>query len=341
MSNLINIVETAAGGSLWFLALPLLIAFAVTAVLGPVLIPWLHKLKFGQEILEIGPNWHKKKAGTPTMGGMMFIAGIVIAMLVVLLNGFNIRLLMMLVISVGFGVIGFIDDYVKVVKKRNLGLTAKQKFALQAILAIIYIVVLKETGNLETSIIVPFMKNTITMPWWLYIVFILFVVTGTVNAVNLTDGLDGLAASITSVVALFFVSAAVLVKDSISVYFSAALLGGCLGFLIFNKHPAKVFMGDTGSLFLGGSISVLAVGLKMPLILIIAGFVYLFETLSVIMQVTSYKLTKKRIFKMAPVHHHFEMCGWKEVKIVSAFTAVTLILCIVAFFAIMPAGMGI
>ncbi len=323
-------------GSVWLFVLPMLITFLITAVLGPVLIPWLRKLKFGQEILEIGPNWHKSKSGTPTMGGIMFITGILVTMIIALLNEFDIRLLMMVLISLGFGLIGFIDDYVKVVKKRNLGLTAKQKFALQAILAAIYIIVLKETGNLETEIIVPFLKNTITMPWWLYIVFILFVVTGTVNAVNLTDGLDGLAASITSVVALFFALASLWVTDKVSVYFSMALLGGCLGFLMFNRHPAKVFMGDTGSLFLGGSISVLAVGLKMPLILIIAGFVYLFETLSVIMQVTSYKLTKKRIFKMAPIHHHFEMCGWKEVKIVSVFTAVTLFLCIIAFLAIMP-----
>ncbi len=327
-----------SAGSLWLLLLPMLIAFLVTAVLGPVLIPWLAKLKFGQQILEIGPNWHKKKAGTPTMGGVMFIAGVVVAMAIALTNGFDIRLLMMLVIALGFGLIGFIDDYVKVVKKRNLGLTAKQKFALQAILAVIYVIVLKETGNLSAEIIIPFMQKSVAMPWWLYIVFILFVVTGTVNAVNLTDGLDGLAASITSVVALFFAAAAIVLSDTVSVYFSMALLGGCLAFLIFNKHPAKVFMGDTGSLFLGGSISVLAVGLKMPLILIIAGFVYLFETLSVIMQVTSYKLTKKRIFKMAPIHHHFEMCGWKEVRIVSVFTAVTLILCVIALFAILPAS---
>lgn len=339
MNNYIDLVMkmiNKSAGGLWLLLLPMVIAFLVTAVLGPVLIPWLAKLKFGQQILEIGPNWHKKKAGTPTMGGIMFIAGITVSMAVALMTGFDIRLMMMLVISLGFGLIGFIDDYVKVVKKRNLGLTAKQKFALQAILAVIYVFVLKETGNLSTEIIIPFMQKTVSMPWWLYIVFILFVVTGTVNAVNLTDGLDGLAASITSVVTAFFAAAAIVLADRVSVYFSMALLGGCLAFLLFNKHPAKVFMGDTGSLFLGGSISVLAVGLKMPLILIIAGFVYLFETLSVIMQVTSYKLTKKRIFKMAPIHHHFEMCGWKEVKIVSVFTLVTAILCVIALLAILP-----
>ncbi len=333
---LIQIEKTT--GSLWVFVLPMLIAFGVTAVLGPVLIPWLTKLKFGQQILEIGPNWHKKKAGTPTMGGIMFIIGIAVSVLVATFaKGVNIRLIMMLLISAGFGVIGFIDDYVKVVKKRNLGLTAKQKFALQAILAVIYIIVLKETGNLDTEIIIPFMEKAFTLPWWAYIVFILFVVTGTVNAVNLTDGLDGLATSITSVVALFFAVAGILAVDSVSAIFAMALLGGCLAFLIFNRHPAKVFMGDTGSLFLGGSISVIAIGLKMPLILIIAGFVYLFETLSVILQVASYKLTKKRIFKMAPIHHHFEMCGWKETKIVLVFTLVTVLLCIISTLAILPA----
>ncbi len=335
MGDFIQAAENTVG-NIWMCILPLLMAFAVCAVLGPVLIPWLRKLKFGQQILEIGPNWHKNKSGTPTMGGIMFIAGVTVAVAASLLADFDIKLAMMLVISLGFGLIGFIDDYVKVVKKRNLGLTAKQKFLLQAILAAIYIVVLKEMGCLDTAIAVPFLKNPIIMPWWIYIIFILFVVTGTVNAVNLTDGLDGLAASITCVVAAFFGIAGILVAEKGSVVFAAALLGGCLAFLMFNKHPAKVFMGDTGSLFLGGSISVLAVGLKMPLILIIAGFVYLFETLSVIIQVTCFKLTKKRVFKMAPIHHHFEMCGFKETGIVALFTGITVILCVVAVFAILP-----
>ncbi len=321
-------------GNIWFFLLPMVIAFLVTAILGPVIIPWLTKLKFGQEILEIGPNWHKNKAGTPTMGGMMFIAGVLVSVVACLFAGFDIRLLMMLVISLGFGLIGFIDDYVKVVKKRNLGLTAIQKFGLQAILSVIYILVLKETGSLNTEIIIPFAKMTVSLPWWLYIVFILFVVTGTVNAVNLTDGIDGLATSITVVVSAFFAFAAVYFTRVGESVFAMALLGGCLGFLLFNKHPAKVFMGDTGSLFLGGAISVMAVGMGMPLVLIICGFVYLFETLSVILQVASFKLTGKRIFKMSPIHHHFEMCGWKEKKIVRVFTLVTLVLCIISAFAI-------
>lgn len=335
LNTFLALIEETSG-NMWYFILPMVVAFFVTAVLGPVVIPWLTKLKFGQEILEIGPNWHKNKAGTPTMGGMMFIAGVVVTVVAALFAKFDIRLLMMLLIATGFGVIGFVDDYVKVVKKRNLGLTAKQKFLLQAILSIIYILVLKETGNLNTEIVIPFMSKTVEIPWILYIVFILFVVTGTVNAVNLTDGIDGLATSITVVVALFFAVAASLFKSSSESIFAMALLGGCLGFLMFNKHPAKVFMGDTGSLFLGGAISVVAVGLGMPLILIICGFVYLFETLSVIMQVTSFKLTGKRIFKMSPIHHHFEMCGWREVKIVSVFTLVTLVLCIISVFAILP-----
>lgn len=334
MLDTISKLIQETSGNLWYFVLPMLISFAVTAILGPVIIPWLTKLKFGQEILEIGPNWHKNKAGTPTMGGFMFIAGIFVSVGVALLAKFDLRLLMMLVISLGFGLIGFVDDYVKVVKKRNLGLTAKQKFALQAILSVIYILVLKETGNLSTEIIIPFMKTTVTLPWWLYIVFILFVVTGTVNAVNLTDGIDGLATSITVVVAMFFAVAAVMAQAAGEAIFAMALLGGCLGFLMFNKHPAKVFMGDTGSLFLGGAISVMAVGMGMPLILIICGFVYLFETLSVIIQVTVFKLTKKRVFKMSPIHHHFEMCGWKEKKIVRVFSLVTLVLCIISVWAI-------
>jgi len=312
--------------------IPLLIAFGVATALSPVLIPWLHKLKFGQQILEDGPVWHKNKQGTPTMGGILFIAGIIVAAVVGLLVKFDIHLLMMLVVSFGFGVIGFIDDYIKVVKKRNLGLTAWQKLILQAALSVCYVIVLNKTGDLSTEIVIPFTDFTVAMPWWLYIPFILFVVIGTVNSVNLTDGLDGLATSITVVVSLFFGIIGALLGNDATMFFASALTGGLLSFLIFNHHPAKVFMGDTGSLFLGGAISVMAVGLKMPLILVIAGFVYLFEALSVILQVASFQLTGKRIFKMSPVHHHFEMCGWKENKIVVTFTFVTLILCVISFF---------
>jgi len=318
-----------------YAVIPFVISFLVSVVVGPVVIPWLRELKFGQQILEEGPKWHEKKSGTPTMGGIIFIVGVVLASIVALLVEFNIRLLMMALIAAGFGAIGFIDDYVKVVKKQNQGLTAPQKFMLQIVLACIYIFVMYFTGNLNTEIILPFAGITWQMPWWLYIVFTLIVITGTVNAVNLTDGLDGLATSITVIVGLFFATAAFMVNSWAGSVFASAVAGGCAAFLIFNHYPAKVFMGDTGSLFLGGAITVIAVGLKMPLILVIAGFVYLFETLSVILQVASFKLTGKRIFKMSPIHHHFEMCGWSEVKIVTVFTLVTVALCVIAFFAIL------
>ncbi len=309
------------------------VAFLVAIVVAPVLIPYLRKLKFGQQILEEGPSWHKSKQGTPTMGGIIFILAIFVATVVYMLVSFNLHLFMMLMVSLGFGAIGFVDDYIKVVKKRNLGLTAIQKLVLQIILTVLYIVVLNRTGQLNTEIIIPFANKSIDLGWWLYIPFMLFVVVGTVNSVNLTDGLDGLATSITIVVALFFLVISNLIDNQATGIFSSAIVGGLIGFLIFNHYPAKVFMGDTGSLLLGGAVSVMAVGLKMPLILVIVGFVYLFEALSVILQVASFKLTGKRIFKMSPIHHHFEMCGWKENKIVLVFSAVTVILCVIGVFA--------
>lgn len=315
---------------------PLVISFLVAAVLGPVLIPWLRKLKFGQEIREEGPTWHQKKSGTPTMGGLMIWCGVIVAMIIAMIVDYSTHTLMMLLITIGFGLIGFIDDYIKVVKKRNLGLTALQKFLMQCILTVVYILVLNNTGELSTQILIPFTTITLNMPWWLYIPFILVVVTGTVNAVNLTDGLDGLASSVTVIVTLLFSLVAMIISDDKTMAFSMSIAGGCIAFLIFNHYPAKVFMGDTGSLFLGGAVSVIAVGMGMPLLIIIAGFVYLFEALSVIMQVISFKLTGKRIFKMSPVHHHFEMCGWNEKKIVAVFSFVTLVLCVIAYVAVMP-----
>lgn len=340
MNIFIEKAENMAG-NMWLGIMPFLLSFAITVIIVPLLIPYLKRLKFGQEILEIGPSWHKKKEGTPTMGGLAFILGTALAGAVSLFIHFDLRLLMMVLISVGFGLVGFTDDYIKVVKKRNLGLTAGQKFLLQTILAVIYVVVLQKTGNLDNHIIIPFMRGTLEINRFLYVLLILFVVMGTVNAVNLTDGIDGLASSITVVVLLFFTAVSVLLSNLGGAWYALAVLGGCLAFLIFNKYPARVFMGDTGSLFLGGSLSVLAVGLKMPLILIIVGFVYLFETLSVIIQVTSFKLTGKRVFKMTPIHHHFEMCGWKEKKIVGVFTAVTVVLCVLGIFAVMPYIQGI
>ena len=329
--------------------LAFVVALVVTLVFGPVFIPWLRKLKFGQEIREEGPKWHQKKSGTPTMGGIMFIVGIAAAILVTTIifavNGnFDktyARCILLFVISLGFGIIGFIDDYIKVVKKRNLGLTAAQKFIMQVVLAAIYVVVLYVMGVLDTAIKIPFTSIEWTMPLWLYIPFVMFIVVGVVNAVNLTDGLDGLASSITVIVGLFFAFASYIAFSEYGVtVFSMALVGGLLGFLWYNKYPAKVFMGDTGSLFLGAAVALMAIDLKMPIFLILVGFVYLMETLSVIMQTAYFKYTKKkygegrRIFKMSPLHHHFEMCGWKEKKIVAVFTLVTAVLCVVAWFAI-------
>lgn len=331
--------------------LGLVLAFAVTAVLGPIFIPWLHKLKFGQEIREEGPKWHQKKSGTPTMGGIMFIVGIGIAVIVnfiILAAGGRVdsvtgRGMLVFIIAFGFGIIGFIDDYIKVVKKRNLGLTAAQKFILQLVLTAVYVISLYFMGSLETDIYIPFVKYSITLPIWLYIPFIMFVMVGVVNAVNLTDGLDGLASSVTVVVSVFFMFASFMVFDSEGMglsYFSAAVVGGLLAFLIYNKYPAKVFMGDTGSLFLGASVALMGIDLKMEIFLIPVGFVYFMETLSVIMQTAYFKYTKKkygegrRIFKMTPIHHHFEMCGWSEKKIVGLFTVVTVVLCVAAWIGI-------
>lgn len=329
--------------------LAFVVALIVTLVFGPVFIPWLRKLKFGQEIREEGPKWHQKKSGTPTMGGIMFIVGIAAAILVTTLifsvNGHfdtkYAKCILLFAISLGFGIIGFVDDYIKVVKKRNLGLTAAQKFIMQVVLAVIYVVVMYAMNELNPAVRIPFLSIEWSMPLWLYIPFVMFVVVGVVNAVNLTDGLDGLASSITSVVAVFFALVAYIIFKEVGVtVFSVSLVGALIGFLFYNKYPAKVFMGDTGSLFLGAAVALIAIDLKMPIYLILAGFVYFMETLSVIMQTAYFKYTKKkygegrRIFKMSPLHHHFEMCGWSEKKIVFVFTFVTVILCAVAALAI-------
>lgn len=323
-------------------------AFAVTAILGPIFIPWLHKLKFGQEIREEGPKWHQKKSGTPTMGGIMFITGIGAAVIINLilliikgaLTGVAGKAVLLFAVSLGFGAIGFTDDYIKVVKKRNLGLTAIQKFTMQLILTAAYAAAAYFMGELDTAIYIPFVNHAVNIPMWLYIPFIMFVMVGVVNAVNLTDGLDGLAASVTFVVSVFFMLAAFIAFNSSETgvsFFAAAMAGGLLAFLIYNKYPAKVFMGDTGSLFLGAAVALMGIDMKMEIFLIPVGFVYFAETLSVIMQTSYFKYTKKkygegrRIFKMTPIHHHFEMCGWQEKKIVRVFTLVTVLLCILAW----------
>ncbi len=313
------------------------VAFTITALVGKFLIPFLHKLNFGQTILDIGPSWHKEKQGTPTMGGIMFIIGIVITTIAsVLVNsiyhGFStIDKFVFIGLAMAFcsGLIGFIDDYIKVVKKRNLGLTAIEKLILQFVVAIAYLVVMKICGD-DTFIAIPF-AGMVNLGYFYYVIMAL-VIVGMMNAVNITDGIDGLDASVTFFVAMAFMLIASLLQlfDSV-VLFSASVAGGCLGFLVWNFHPAKVFMGDTGSLFLGGIVCAIAFALDMQLILLLVGIIYLVEMFSVMLQVGYFKLTHgKRIFKMSPIHHHFEMCGWNEMKIVGVFSLITALCGIIA-----------
>lgn len=316
-------------------AVSALISFGVTALLGIWMVPFLHKINFGQTIRESGPTWHKKKNGTPTMGGFLFILGTVIAVAVCVPLYFHIsgrgpnemrmteKIGGGLLMACGFGMIGFLDDYIKVVKKRNLGLNVKQKLVLQFLVAGAYLYALYRGGT-GSRMLVPFAGSADWGVW--YWVISLLGIVGMVNAVNFTDGIDGLNASVTFFVCLtFFVIAGFLQLTPVSI-FAAAAAGGCLGFLVWNFNPAKVFMGDTGSLFLGGIVCALAFALNLPEFLLLAGLVYLCEILSVVMQVCYFKATHgKRLFKMSPIHHHFELCGWSEVKICAVFSLVTIL----------------
>lgn len=311
-------------------------AFAAAFLSGQLLIPILRQMKAEQSIKEIGPTWHRSKQGTPTMGGLMFIIAVSVSVLVVggdLIAQGRRGGLFTLLFALVFGAIGYLDDYVKVKKHQNTGLTAGWKFLLQLAAAILFTVLLRYEGYLRPDLYFPFLNRTLlNVPWPLYMVFAAFVMVGTVNAVNLTDGIDGLAAGVTLPVAFFFAAAAALWGYEELGIFAAGLFGGLCGFLIYNFHPAKVFMGDTGSLFLGGAVCGMAFALDMPLILILTGIVYLAETLSDIIQVTYFKLTHgRRIFKMAPLHHHFEMCGWSELKLFCVFSGVSLLACLLAF----------
>ncbi len=318
------------------------VSFALTAVLGKLLIPLLRRLKAGQSIKEIGPAWHMSKQGTPTMGGFMFILAIgalVAARLFTAGSGQGLGGLYVYGFALVFGAIGFIDDYMKVVHHENTGLTAGKKFLLQLAAALLMTALLRHEGYLTPNLYVPFLQTSIPLSWPVYMAFAAFVMVGAVNAVNLTDGVDGLVSTVTLPVALFFAVVTGIWQQWRTVgeltHFSAALLGGLLGFLVYNRYPAKVFMGDTGSLFLGGAVCGLAFAADMPLILIPVGIVYIAETLSDIIQVAYFKLTHgKRIFKMAPLHHHFEMCGWNEVKIVTVFTAVSAVFCALALMGV-------
>lgn len=316
------------------------LAFAVTAVSGKFVIPFLKKLKFGQSILEIGPKWHMSKQGTPTMGGMMFILGIGAATLLAgipLMRQGDFRHVLVFAFALIFGAIGFVDDYAKVVKKQNQGLTAIQKLVLQLAAAAAFLSALRFLNDIQPEIFIPFTHVTLQLPWIVYLIIMMFVIVGAVNAVNLTDGIDGLATCVTIPVAVFFGVLAFAMTAAGAGIFSAALVGGLFGFLIYNFNPAKVFMGDTGSLFLGGAVCGLAMAFDMPLILVFVGIIYIAETLSVILQVGYFKITHgKRLFKMAPLHHHFEMCGWSEKKLCLIFTLVTIIGCVIALFGAAP-----
>ena len=304
-----------------------IISFIITALCEPFLIPFLRKLKFGQTILEDGPSWHEKKQGTPTMGGIAFIVATVIAAAVFVRD---LRGGAILLCGVLFGVIGFIDDYIKVVKKRNKGFSAKQKFLAQTVVSFAYAAFLYFAFD-QTATKIPFTDISFELGIF-YIPFVMLVLLATTNSANLTDGLDGLAASVGSIISLFFALAlSTMEAHGEGSAIAGALAGGLLGFLIYNAYPAKVFMGDTGSLFIGGMVAAVAISAGMELFIIISAFVFLFEALSVIIQVGVYKKTKKRVFKMAPVHHHFEMCGWKETKIVAIFSIVTLLLCTLCY----------
>lgn len=317
------------------------VSFAVTALVGgKVILPALRRLKAGQAIREEGPKWHMTKSGTPTMGGLMFMLGILAAIVIAGWEGMmlvgDFSHLYVYLFALVFGVIGFLDDYEKVKKKQNLGLTALQKFALQLAAAVAFLMLMRYEGLLSPNLYIPFVNVSIPLNWPLYMVFAAFVVVGTVNAVNLTDGLDGLATSVTLPVALFYTVVSVWWGYTQLGIVAAAMVGGLVGFLLFNAHPAKTFMGDTGSLFLGGAIAGLAFAFDMPIVLLPIGIVYICETLSVILQVGYFKLTHgKRLFKMAPIHHHFEMCGWNEVKVVTVFTAVSALFCALALLGVM------
>ena len=315
------------------------IAFFVSSGIGAFLVPWLRKIKAGQAIREDGPRWHMSKSGTPTMGGIMFIAALAVVCLTVgfepMMNG-DWGHIFCFVFALIFGAIGFLDDYEKLKKKQNLGLTAKAKFLLQLVVAVVFLFVLKNSGDLSCDLYIPFWNLDLEIPTAVYMVFAAFVIVGCVNAVNLTDGVDGLSSSVTIPVMVFFATTSYIYGRTTLALLPATVAGGLAGFLCYNFHPAKVFMGDTGSLFLGGMVCGMAFALDMPLILILVGIIYLCETLSVILQVTYFKLTHgKRIFKMTPIHHHFELCGWKEEKIVFVFTAITLIMCVLAYLGVM------
>ncbi len=309
--------------------IPILLAFIITVILCPTIIPFLTKLKFGQFVRNDGPRTHLKKSGTPTMGGIVIVTGILLTSLFYLKT--NPDILPILFMTIAFGILGFMDDFVKVVMKRSLGLRAYQKVIGQLLISGVYCYFVYYHTELGTQIMIPFSGGYyLDLGVW-FLPFLFLVILGTVNGTNLTDGLDGLASSITILVATFFTVVSIGLGSGISPITGAAA-GSLLAFLLFNSHPAKLFMGDTGSLALGGFVVATAISLKMPLFIVIVGFIYLAECISVILQVFYFKLTQKRLFKMAPIHHHFELMGWKETKVVAVFGIITAILCLIGLY---------
>ena len=310
----------------FFVLLPVCIAFAVSVLLCPIMIPFLKKLKFGQFVRDDGPESHLKKSGTPTMGGLIILCSIVITAILYIKK--YPQILPVLFVTLGFGLVGFLDDYIKVVMKRSMGLRAWQKMVGQFLVTAVFAYYLANYTEVGTSVIIPFTHGAEWEMGFLYYPFLFFVVIGTVNGTNFTDGLDGLLSSITVLTGTFFTVVAIGTESGLEPITCAAV-GALLGFLVYNVYPAKVFMGDTGSLALGGMVASTAVMLKMPIFIVIVGFIYLFEVISVIIQVLYFKKTGKRFFKMAPIHHHFELMGWPETKVVAIFSIVTAILCLI------------
>ncbi|MFR2534048.1 MAG: phospho-N-acetylmuramoyl-pentapeptide-transferase [Clostridia bacterium] len=318
----------------------LLISFFITVILAVIIIPILKKLKIGQIERDDGPQSHLKKQGTPTMGGIIMV----LSMIIVCIGLFFYyhakepevanHILPLLIVSVGFGLIGFIDDFKKLVLKNTKGLKPIAKMLGLLIIAVAYTLFLTNVLEIGTDIYIPFVKTAITLPIWLYIPLAIMVMLATTNAINLTDGVDGLASSITTIILTCLTVIAIIFQIKEVAIFGSVLAGACLGFLLFNLYPSKVMMGDTGSLMLGGAVAAIALYLKMPLLLLIIALIPILETLSDIIQVAYYKKTGNRIFKMAPLHHHFELSGWKENKIVSVFSLITLIVCIIGVLAI-------
>ncbi len=312
--------------------LPVIISFGVCAILCPLLIPFLRKLKFGQYIREEGPKSHQKKSGTPTMGGIVIVLSISITCLLYIGNYKEI--VPVLFVTIGFGIIGFMDDYIKVVMKRNMGLRAWQKLVGQILVTAVFGFYLDHYTDIGTLMLIPFSGGKYADISFLFVPFFLIVVLGTVNGSNFTDGLDGLESSVTVLIATFFTVVAIGLHSNLSPI-TGAVAGSLMAFLLYNVYPAKVFMGDTGSLALGGFVASTAFMLQMPLFIILVAFIYLIEIISVILQVTYFKLTGgKRIFKMAPIHHHFELMGWSETRVVAVFSIITAILCLIALMGI-------